>query len=323
MSEFIPRYRLISEKIFQKKINTAKKVLLSCSLCPHKCKVNRVRGERGKCGAGAEMEVAHWQVHYGEEPPLSGSLGAGAIFFSHCNLHCVYCQNYQISRQKDIQQSFSCAELASIMLALQKQGAHNIDLVSPAHYLPMIIEAIYLAANQGLVLPMVYNTNGYESEIALNLLEGIIDVYLPDFKYSDEEIALRYSGVCHYGAVVKKALMMMYKQVGNFKEQNNHAVSGLIVRHLVLPENIAGSKEVLDFLKEKLGTHIGLSIMSQYAPCYKAKNFKELSRTITTQEYEDVVDYARKLGFDFCWIQELKSSSVYLPDFENERVFKD
>ncbi|MCP4650589.1 MAG: radical SAM protein [PVC group bacterium] len=322
MSGYRARYLELSKEVFKNKIEQANSYLRNCCLCPRECNINRVIGETGFCGAGADVEIAHWQIHYGEEPPLSGKNGAGAVFFAHCNLKCVYCQNYQISQQSGIKKSISVDDLSSVMLDLQKQGAQNIDFVSPTQFAAQIIEAVYIARNKGLSLPLVYNTNGYERVEILNLLDGIIDVYLPDFKYYDDSAAVRYSEAVDYTAVAQRAISTMYAQTGDLVvDSGGSALRGILLRHLVLPEGIAGSISVLKFLADQLGTDIGLSLMSQYHPCYRADRFSELNRTITSKEYDEVVDYVQELGFEKCWIQELESHKVYLPDFEKEDVF--
>jgi len=317
-----PSYLELDNKSFQQKISRAKKQLSMCSLCPHKCNVNRIKEEKGFCCAGQDLEVSHWQVHFGEEPPLSKKSGAGAIFFAHCNMKCVYCQNYQISQQPNRKKTISSEELCDIMLELKKQGAQNIDLVSPTHFAPHIIEAVYIARNKGLDLPIVYNSNGYENLDTLELLSGIVDIYLPDFKYADQDIASKYSQVTDYENIATQAIVEMYKQVQDLMlDKNGCAQRGLFVRHLVLPHRLAGSFSVLDILKKKTSVNIGLSLMSQYTPHYRAGQFNQLDRTLQIGEYNEVVEYVQKLDFKQCWIQELNSSSVYLPNFENSVVF--
>jgi putative pyruvate formate lyase activating enzyme len=321
-SGYQPRYIGLEDKVFQYKINRSREILACCCLCPRQCQVDRTAGQLGYCNAGNQAEVSHWQRHYGEEPPFSQNGGAGTIFFAHCNMRCVYCQNYQISQQQGHKNRISVNQLTDIMLKLQEEQAENIDLVSPTHFVPMLIEAIYAAKQQGLRIPIVYNTNGYEDEKIIQLLEGIVDIYMPDLKYDSEDAGLLYSGVSDYVYYAKKAIELMYRQVGGFKlNETGQAVSGLFVRHLVLPNNISASKQVLDFLHSEIGTDIGLSLMSQYAPCYRADGFKKINRVLNKQEYEPVVEYAQQLGFENCWIQELASSEVYLPDFENPDVF--
>ena len=324
MNRMQSRYLGISDKLFEEKIEKAAKILSDCSLCPHRCGADRTRGETGFCRAQAESEAAHWQKHFGEEPPLSGECGAGTIFFSHCTMRCVYCQNYQISHQPDIKFVVTPSDLAGIMISLQEQGAQNIDLVSPTQYVPKIVEAVYLARGRGLEVPLVYNTNGYESAETLALLEGIIDIYLPDLKYSDDEEAEKYSKTPGYWKNASRALENMYAQVGDFlSDEQGRGRRGLIVRHLVLPENISGSFKVFDFLKKKLSLNIGLSVMSQYAPCFQAFRYEKINRKISSAEYAKAVDYVEELGFRNCWIQEPQSSDDFFPDFDRENVFED
>ncbi|MFH1092647.1 MAG: radical SAM protein [Candidatus Omnitrophota bacterium] len=312
----------LNNDVFLKKIEKAYKTRENCSLCAHCCSVNRSVQELGFCGAGKDAQVACWQIHRGEEPPLAEKGGAGAIFFTHCNLKCVYCQNYQISQQQQIKDVLSPKQLGAIMLKLQAQGAQNIDLVSPTHFLPQIIEAIYLAKKQGLYLPIVYNTNAYESKITLDLLAGIVDIYMPDFKYFNDSFAYRYSGIKNYVSTAKQAIKIMYDQVGDFiVDRDGCACRGLLLRHLVLPGKLAGSFEVLDFLKQETGINIGLSIMSQYSPCYQAQGIDELNTKVESTLYDAVVERVELLGFEQCWVQELKSSDIYSPDFEASKVF--
>ncbi|MBU1043726.1 MAG: radical SAM protein [Candidatus Omnitrophica bacterium] len=322
IDKYIPKYMALENAVFVKKIKLSHQMLYQCCLCPRQCNVDRLAGQVGYCKAGNQAEVSHWQRHYGEEPPFVQNTGAGTIFFAHCNMHCVYCQNHQISQQQVSKNKVSVIGLADIMLKLQQEQAVNIDLVSPTHFVPMIIEAIYIAKNKGLSIPIIYNTNGYDSAKALELLEGIVDVYMPDLKYDSEDAALSYSDVSDYVYYAKQALLLMYKQVGGFKlDKSGKAISGLFVRHLILPNNIANSKQVLDFLHAEIGNDIGLSLMSQYAPRYRANSFKKINRVLNHQEYQLIVEYAQQLGFDKCWIQELTSSDVCFPDFEKPDVF--
>ncbi|MBI4845460.1 MAG: radical SAM protein [Candidatus Omnitrophica bacterium] len=317
-----PCYKHLTKKQFQEKIAEAKQLLDPCRLCPRECRASRFSGRQGICGASGDLEVAHWQLHFGEEPPLSVSGGAGTVFFPHCNLKCVYCQNFQISQQKGTKHIISVADLAKIMCALQQKGSKNIDLVSPAHYAPMIVEAIYLASEAGLNIPIVYNTNGYDCVETLALFSGIVDIYLPDFKYIDDAVASKYSGVKDYVIFVKKAVKNMHEQAGDFFiHENGSFCRGLLVRHLVLPGQSEASRQILSFLKESIGIGIGLSLMSQYAPCYKSSRFAEINRKVCVEEYHEVVDFANDLGFEKCWIQELESNNVYFPDFERKKVF--
>jgi putative pyruvate formate lyase activating enzyme len=277
----------------------------------------------GFCKAKKEMEVAYIGLHSGEEPFVSGTKGSGAIFFAHCNMRCIYCQNWQISQpiKYNPDWKISPEKLAEKMIELQNKGTHNINLVSPAHYAPQIIESLLIAKNKGLTIPIVYNSNGYESLETLKLLNGIIDIYLPDIKYSDNKIAEKYSKVGDYVENNRRAIVEMYKQVGILKlDDKGIAINGIIVRHLVLPNEIAGSFESLDFLAS-ISNKITISLMAQYNPCHKAITTPLLDRKITQTEYQKVVNYALKLGFKNILIQELESSENYNPDFSKEKPF--
>ncbi|MFC1770636.1 radical SAM protein [Candidatus Margulisiibacteriota bacterium] len=295
----------------------------SCNICPHQCGVNRFKGQKGFCKAGADILVSHIGLHFGEEPPISGTKGSGTIFFGHCNLRCVFCQNYQISQPAhDFQlDQIKPDRLATEMLILKHQGAHNINLVSPTHFLPQIIESLKIARNNGLTIPIVYNTNAYEETASLKYLKGLIDIYMPDIKYSDDKNAEKYSGIKNYTKKSQAAISEMFTQVGDLTpDRNGVARKGLLVRHLVLPNDLAGSKKCLRFLAG-LSKDMYISIMSQYSPQFKAYNFPQLNREITNKEYETVTDYALKLGLENCFIQEPSSSNQYLPDFEKKNPF--
>ena len=288
------------------------KLLENCRLCGHRCGVNRLKGQRGKCQAGPLAEVASSCVHRGEEPPISGEQGSGTIFFSHCSLRCVFCQNHEISQgQGTGDLGLGAAELAETMLGLQGKGVHNINLVSPTHYGPQIVEALAIAKNKGLKLPIVYNTGGYDSLELLKELNGEIDIYLPDLKYFSDENARKYSAAENYVATAKAAVAEMFRQVGPEK---------LIVRHLVLPNGLAHSFDVLDYVAS-LSKDIWVSIMAQYNPQHKAGKFPELDRKLLPAEYQDVVDHAEALGLRNLYVQELSSSDVFLPNFQAENPF--
>ncbi|MEW6263930.1 MAG: radical SAM protein [Thermodesulfobacteriota bacterium] len=302
-------------------------ILTRCRLCGRACGVDRTAGEKGRCGAGNEAEVAAALPHFGEEPPLSGARGSGTIFFSRCPLECVFCQNYQIS-QLGRGRTVNEADLARIMLDLQDQGAHNINLVSPTPHVPRIIGALRLARDQGLKLPVVYNTGGYDSKLALKLLDGLVDVYLPDAKYNDNEAAARYSGADNYVEVNRAALREMYRQVGPLRmDESGLAVQGVLIRHLVLPDNLAGTDQVLAWLAREFGAGVWLSLMAQYLPCHRAANepatFPELSRRLTEAEYEAALDAAWDLGLENVFVQDLTAPETYVPDFETQEVFHD
>jgi len=296
-------------------------LLQSCVLCGHRCRVNRLKGQVGKCRAGINLTVASHCAHHGEEPMISGSRGSGTIFFSHCCLRCVFCQNYNISQLgKGV--TVKGGRVAEMMLDLQDNGVHNINLVSPTHYAPQIMEALELAKQKGLKLPIVYNTGGFDSIELLKELEGKIEIYLPDLKYFNNDTALKYSGAANYAEAVKEGIAEMYRQVGNIKfDKDGVAIKGLLVRHLVLPDNLADSEKNLDFLAS-LSKDIWVSIMAQYNPQHRAAEFPEIYRRLRSDEYQKVVGYAEKIGLRNLYAQDLQSSDAYLPDFMKENPFK-
>ena len=294
---FIPAYR----KMLQKGELENKSVVLSerlsrCDICPRNCGVNRIAGEVGICGVGKRVWVSSYGPHHGEEDPLRGVYGSGTIFFSGCNLNCLYCQNADIS-QKLSGEEVSTRVLASMMLELQRMGCHNINLVSPTHVVPQIVEAILLATADGLTLPVVYNSGGYDAISTLQLLEGIIDIYMPDMKYSDENTGRDLSGIPSYPMVNQAAVLEMHRQVGDLKiSAAGVAERGLLVRHLVLPNGLAGSQEVLRFIAEQVSADTYLNIMDQYRPAYQAYCKNDLNRMITRAEYLDLIHQAESLG---------------------------
>jgi putative pyruvate formate lyase activating enzyme len=300
-----------------------KERLSSCDVCPHRCRVNRVAGETGFCGATDEIVVVHSGLHFGEEPPISGSHGSGTIFFARCNARCVYCQNYQISQcvEEIPTRTLSPEELADEMLALERSGAHNVNLVSPTHVIAQVAEGLCIAREKGLSIPVVYNTNGYDAVETLRCLEGLIDVYLPDVKYSDDAVAKAHSGIGRYVEVNRRAIAEMFRQVGNLAvDREGIARQGVLVRHLVLPEDLAGSKDSLAFLAA-LSKEMVVSIMAQYSPQHKARNLPPLDRRISAAEYERVLDWAWELGLDRCFVQEVESSETLVPDFTKADPF--
>ncbi len=296
----------------------------SCNLCPHTCNVNRLISSSGICQLGSTLHVAYTGLHFGEEPMLSGTRGSGTIFFMHCNLKCVYCQNWQISQSNNdslCSREISVRELSDIMLGLQGQGGHNINLVSPTPYQPLIREALVYARKNGLIIPIVYNTNGYEKVETLQELEGIVDIYLPDMKYGHNLFANRYSQAPRYCEISQAAIVEMVRQVGLLViDDQGIAQRGMIVRHLVLPEGLSSSYLVLDFLAS-LSLDITISLMSQYSPQYRAHEFSVLDRHLMINEYNDVLDYAESLGLQNVLMQELASQEEFLPDFKNELPF--
>ncbi len=279
-----------------RKIEIFEEIFSSCRLCPRNCRVNRLKGEKGYCRAGYYPRVSSYFPHFGEENVLVGRNGSGTIFFSFCNLGCVYCQNFEISHfgnGREVDEN----ELAEIMIYLQQLGCHNINFVTPTHYTPQILKALKLAIEKGLVIPLVYNCGGYESLHTISLLEGIIDIYMPDFKYADNKIAALYSNAPDYFEVCVSALKEMQKQVGDLKwDERGIAYRGLLIRHLVLPNHIDSSKEVLKAISEEVSKTARVNVMSQYRPLYKAKEYSSISRIITLSEYEEVCNFAEKLG---------------------------
>ena len=287
-----------------------------CRLCPRNCGVNRKNGKLGYCQAGADMTIARYSLHMWEEPCISGSSGSGTIFFSNCNLDCIYCQNYEIS-QLNKGKSVSVEEFSDICLALQKKGANNINLVTGCMYVYDIIKGIELAKKRGLSIPVIYNTSGYENVSTIKMLEGIVDVYLPDLKYFDNKLGEKYSNCKDYFKYACKAIEEMYRQVGKCKFDSNGIIEkGVIVRHLILPECINDSKNIINYLYDKYKNNIYLSIMNQYTPVRKCK-YENLNKLVSNQEYEEVIDYAYDLGVRNAYVQEGGTQKEsFIPDFE-------
>ena len=292
-----------------------------CQLCPRRCGVNRIRGELGFCGAGKDVVVSHYGPHFGEEPPLSGMKGSGNIFFSPCNLRCLFCQNYQIShhtRGKRI----SIEGLVETFFELQAAGVHNINLVSPTPYVPQIASAIAIAKQRGIALPFVYNTNAYENRESLELLRGLVDIYLPDFKYWSEGIGERLSSCKGYPEAARNALLEMKAQVGDLRREKGIARRGLLVRHLVLPNMLAGTVHIIEWISRRLGKKTFISLMSQYHPVDKALDLSLLKRGIREEEYERALRACEGAGLVNVFIQEIESATLFLPDFNQEEPFK-
>jgi putative pyruvate formate lyase activating enzyme len=279
------------------------KLYEKCELCGHRCGVNRLKGEKGLCAAPAEPVVYAYSPHHGEEPPISGTRGSGTIFFSLCPMKCVYCQNWRFSQsQKGV--PMKPAELAGAMLELEGLSCHNINLVSPTHFMPGITEALRIAFSKGLSIPIVYNTGGYDSLRLIRLLNGIVDVYLPDMRYSEDGNAARYSSAPSYVEVNRTAVREMYRQVGQARYDGEGIIQkGLVIRLLVMPGHISGTETTIDFIKKEMGNKVYLSIMSQYYPAYKAAESRELSRGITGDEYSSVVRKMEEEGFENGWVQ--------------------
>ena len=280
------------------RVERAKEILENCEICPRHCHVNRLAGEVGKCRTAARAIVSSYAPHFGEEAPLVGHNGSGTIFFTYCNLRCVFCQNYSISQLGEGRE-VTKEELAGMMLFLQKRGCHNINLVTPTHVAPQILEALELAIAKGLSVPLVYNSGGYDSVETLKLLEGIVDIYMPDMKYSDDEIAQQYSGIENYPSVNRAAVKEMHRQVGDLQiDEQGVATRGLLVRHLVLPHGLAGTQKTVRFLAEEISLNTYLNVMAQYRPCHKASQFPLLSRPITREEFLEAVNLARQQGLE-------------------------
>ncbi|MDQ1262282.1 MAG: putative pyruvate formate lyase activating enzyme, partial [Euryarchaeota archaeon] len=289
-------YNLMPLEVLQDRTRAALAHLEACDICPRRCGVDRLKDERGFCRCGRLARVAGFAPHFGEEAPLVGQSGSGTIFFSGCNLSCVFCQNYDISQQ-DAGREVSAAGLARMMLSLQRQGCHNINFVTPTHVVPQILEALVLAREEGLSLPLVYNSGGYDCVETLHLLEGIFDIYMPDAKYGSNEPALKYSNAPGYTGIMKEAIREMHHQVGDLAmDEDGVAVRGLLVRHLVLPGDAAGTGEVVRFLAEVISPTTYLNIMNQYRPEHNAFRFPELCRSISGQEYTYALRLAAQAG---------------------------
>ncbi|MCI2425857.1 radical SAM protein [Candidatus Acetothermia bacterium] len=271
------------------------KILRRCTLCHHRCLVDRRKGEVGRCKMGTRIKVASFGPHFGEERPLVGSRGSGTVFFSGCNMACLFCQNYDISWLQHGEE-FKTEELTAILLALTRYGCHNINLVTPTHLMPLILFSLAMAREQGLDLPIVWNCGGYEDVESLQALEGIVDIYMPDVKYGDDQAAAQYSGAPQYFTNIKAVLQEMHRQVGDLVIENGVAQRGLLIRHLVLPNQVAASKNVLQFIAAKISCHTYINIMSQYRPAYRAKDYPQLDRPITMAEYAAVIAIAKTLG---------------------------
>ena len=285
-----PSYLNLTEEEWKDRINKALALLEGCRVCPHKCGVNRLKDEKGFCNTGRYAVVDAYFPHRGEEKPIRGFRGSGTVFFSYCNMRCVYCQNYQISQLGEGRE-VSPEGLSKIFLDLQRLGCHNLNLVTPSHVVPQIIEALYLAVKKGFRLPIVYNTSSFDSLESLKLMDGIVDIYLADLKYSDSKIGRKYSKVKNYYEVAKEAIREMHRQVGDLVlDDKGLAVRGVLIRHLVLPEGLAGTEEVAKFLRS-LSPNMAVNVMDQYHPSYKAWDYPELSRRITYKEYTQALSF--------------------------------
>lgn len=279
-------------------------MLKSCSICPRKCSVDRSKNETGFCKTGLRAKVCSFLPHHGEEPPVSGKRGSGTIFFSNCNMGCFYCQNYEFSQQgqgREVENE----ELADFMLQLQEAGVHNINLVTPTHVMPQILKSLLIAARKGLNIPLLYNTSGYELAQVIKMLDGIVDIYMPDMRYADEECAKKYSQAPDYPKNNRESVKEMHRQVGIARiNEEGFIEKGLIIRHLVLPCGISGTQETMEFISRELSPETYVSLMSQYMPYYKAHKFGELSRRLTETEYDQAQETMAKYGLANGWIQE-------------------
>ena len=293
------------------------KELEKCEICPHKCKVNRALGNRGRCRCNDKIKIALASIHNYEEPCISGKNESGTIFFSNCNLKCIYCQNYEIS-QLDKGKEITIDHLAEIFINQQNKNVNNINLVTPTMYVPQIIEAIKIARNNGLKIPIIYNSNGYENVETIKMLDGYIDVYLPDLKYYSNEIAKKYSKIDNYFSNAVNAIKEMQKQVGNpIFNEDGIIQKGVIIRHLILPNHILNTKKILKYIKENFDENTYISVMAQYFPTYKAKDDDKINRKISKKEYKEVEEYLYLLNLKNGYIQELgEHEEEYVPNFD-------
>ncbi len=291
-----PSYLSLSSKELESRSERAFSLLSCCNICPRNCRINRIKGERGCCGIGARPTVSSYFPHFGEEKVLTGRHGSGTVFLTGCNLSCVYCQNYEISQMK-VGEEFSFEGLAEIMVSLQRKGCCNINFVTPTSQVPAILKSLTFAVKKGLNIPLVYNTNAYDSVETLELLEGIFDIYMPDMKYHGEQEARKYSKISGYPRVAQIAIKEMHRQVGDLKvNREGVAKKGLLVRHLVLPNDLSKTEGVLRFIKEEVSENTFINIMGQYRPFYKAFDHPELSKAITSREHRRYVEFAEQIG---------------------------
>ncbi|MBW1972969.1 MAG: radical SAM protein [Spirochaetes bacterium] len=278
------------------RIKKAKELMNPCRICPRLCGAKRLEGEKGFCKTGAKAFVSSALPHFGEEEPLVGKMGSGTIFITHCNLRCLFCQNFEISHLGEGKE-ISNEEFANIMINLQNRGCHNINFVTPTHVVPQILEALPLAVEKGLKVPLVYNTGGYDMRETISLLDGVFDIYMPDIKFSDNLVASKYLNVDDYWERVKEAVKEMHRQVGDLAlDEDGIAYKGLLIRHLVMPEDLAGTKEVMRFLAKEISKNSYVNIMDQYRPCGYAHRYPEISRGITRSEYLKAIESAREEG---------------------------
>ena len=292
-------------------------LLKKCEMCPHKCKIDITQNQIGRCKSKDTVKFAIASIHNYEEPCISGKNGSGTVFFSNCNLSCKFCQNYEISQQ-GLGKEITIERLSKIFLEQQSKGAHNINLVSPTSYAYQIIEAIKIAKKNGLKIPIIYNTNGYENIETIKLLNGYIDVYLPDLKYAEDDLGKKYSNVDNYFEIATCAIKEMYNQVGeNIYDEDGMIKRGMIIRHLVLPNHTENTKKVLTWINSNMPKNITVSVMAQYFPTYKAKEIEDINRKITKREYKKVEDFLYSLDLENGYIQECgKNEEIYVPKWE-------
>jgi len=314
-------YTYLTDREWDERTAALDRAASACELCPRRCAVDRLNGERGFCGAPGELVISSMFPHHGEEPPISGTGGSGTVFFTHCTLKCVFCQNYQLSH---LSEGAPCSPsgLAERLLAFQVMGCHNVNLVTPTHFLPWILRALKEAARKGLTLPVVYNCGGYELASVMSLLEGIVDIYLPDMKYGSNARAQRFSGAPDYVEINRAAIREMFRQVGPLRQDGNGmAYRGLCIRHLVLPEGAAGTQEIIDFLKTAFDpADIFISLMAQYRPLYRAHEFPGINRSVTPEEYEPLRQKFVDAGFGGFYQNVSLMNDTFIIDFKKRKT---
>ena len=304
MPDYPSYLKSYQDSTLEKKTEEVYKLLESCEICPRRCKVNRIKDEKGFCRVRVNPVVCSYMPHHGEEPPISGKNGSGTIFFSYCNLKCQYCQNYSFSQNGEGEE-VSLEKLSELMLYLQNLACHNINLVTPTHVMPQILKALSMAIEKGLNIPIVYNTSGYELPEIIKLLDGIVDIYLVDMRYADNEHGEKYSKASDYPKYNQEAVKEMHRQVGDADIDKNGIIKkGLVVRHLVLPNNISGTEKIIKFLGQEISKNTYISLMSQYQPYYQAYKYPEIARRITKEEYQVAIDCLAKYGLENGWIQD-------------------
>lgn len=320
--EFIPSYvALCRSGELHRRLERLEAMLASCTVCPHDCGNNRLNDEIARCYSGYLPIVSSYCQHFGEEPALGGIRGVGNIFLGNCNLRCVYCQNYEISQNWKVERTHAVTfeRMADMVLELQAKGVHSIGFVSPTHFVPQIVRALSVAIPRGLNLPLIYNTNAYDAVAVLRLLDGIFDIYLPDLKYSENDYGYRYSKVKSYAEISRAAVKEMYQQVGSSVAYGDDGFvrRGLIIRHLVLPNDIASSEETLQWIASELDNRVTLSVMAQYYPTHKASTMELLDRRVRRSEYDKVLSLLDRYGFENGWVQDFESHEYYRPDFSD------